>query len=355
MGNSVRYSFARPAALAAILSLITGCAAPATQSTKPRRPWESLLPGRTPPPSDAAAHRSFPGFTAVLSREGDTFASLAEEYLGDPSRGWVIARRNDMASLEPGRLLVIPAGPFDRGGLSSTSYQTVPVLSYHKFSESLADAMTVPRETFEAQMKFLRDGGFRVVTLDDLYDFLDFKADLPEKAVVLTFDDGWRSMYEIAFPILKAYGYPATLFVSTEMITGSRKTLSWDQVREMMKGGIDVQNHTATHHNLGERKAGETLEEFVRDLEGDLLRSAETIRDQTGREVKYLAYPYGTTSSLAIAIARKLGYRGALTVKRGPNPFFSQNFKVNRSMIFGDFDLARFEKNLATTGRRALQ
>lgn len=355
MEKSASYSFARRTAAVAALFLLAGCAAPATQSTQPRREGGSLFPGRTPPPSAAGLHRSFPGFTAVLPREGDTFASLAGEHLGDPSRGWVIARSNGLASPEPGQLLIIPAGPFDRGGLSATGYQTVPVLSYHKFSESRADAMTVTREAFEAQMKFLQEGGFQVVTLDDLYDFLDFKADLPEKAVVLTFDDGWRSMYEIAFPVLKAYDYPATLFVSTEMITGSRKTLSWDQIREMMKGGIDVQNHTVTHRNLEEMTEGETLEEYVRDLERELVQSTETIRDRTGREVRYLAYPYGATGNLVIAMVRKLGYRGALTVKRGASPFFIQNFRVNRSMIYGDFDLARFEKNLATTGRRALQ
>jgi peptidoglycan/xylan/chitin deacetylase (PgdA/CDA1 family) len=308
------------------------------------------LPGTSPP-----TERSFDAFTAVMPREGDTLAGLAERYLGDPGRGWVIARYNGITDLEAGRPLIIPKGPFDLGGLSAERYQTVPVLSYHKFSESHRDAMTVTGKAFEEQMELLQRRGYRVVTLDEIYDFLDFKGDLPEKSVAITFDDGWRSMYDIAYPILRKYGYPATLFVSTDMITGSRKTLSWDLIREMMKEGVDVENHTVNHRNLEKMNEGETLEEYVRDLERELVESARIIRDKTGRQVRYLAYPYGATNSLVVALAGKLGYRGALTVKRGANPFFVNNYRANRSMIFGDFSLSRFEKNLSTTGRRALQ
>jgi peptidoglycan/xylan/chitin deacetylase (PgdA/CDA1 family) len=335
--------------IAALLAA-TGCAV--TPATVPPLP-----PGTAAAPADGESHRSYPGFTAVVPREGDTLESLAERFLGDPGMDWAIARYSGSREVRPGQPLIVPRAPFDRGGLREDRYQTVPVLSYHKFCEapSESDAMTVTRAAFESQMKLLSDRGYRVITLDELYDFLDFKRELPEKSIVITFDDGWRSMYEIAFPILRRYGYRATLFVSTEMITGSRKTLSWELIREMMAGGIAVESHTVAHRNLEELKDGESLEEYVADMERELAQSAKTIREKTGCTVKYLAYPYGATNSMTILLAARLGYRGALTVKRGPNPFFVHNFRVNRSMIFGGYDLSRFEKNLATSSRKALQ
>ena len=87
----------------------------------------------------------------------------------------------------------------------------------------------------------------------------------------------------------------------------------------------------------------------------ELVKSAETIRKKTGRQVTYLAYPYGATSSIVTTLLRRLDFRGALTVKRGSNPFFNDNYRVNRSMIYGEYDLARFEKNLRTHSSKALK
>ena len=135
------------AVLAAVLAA-TGCA---------------VTPGTVPPPSPGTAaapaegelYRSYPGFTAVLPREGDTLESLAERFLGDPGMSWAITRYSGAREVRPGQPLIVPRIPFDRGGLSQDRYQTVPVLSYHKFCEdpSGSDAMTVTRAAFESQMK----------------------------------------------------------------------------------------------------------------------------------------------------------------------------------------------------------
>lgn len=300
--------------------------------------------------------RSYRTFSVVTAREGDTLSSLARDHLGDPARDWVIAEYNGVDIVRPGQALVIPRGPYKRGGLGRGHYQTVPVLSYHKIAENGADPMTVTRAAFEAQMNLLEEKGYRVISLDELYDFLEFKSGVPEKAVVLTFDDGWRSLYDLAFPILKKHGYRATLFATTSMITGSSKTLSWDQVRELSSSGIvDIQSHTVDHSDLTKGLSGGDLESYYDDLERELRSSRQAIVQKTGREPRYLAYPYGATNNLVAAAAAAAGYRGALTVKRGPNPFFMNNFRVKRSMIFGDFDLVRFEKNLGTSRSRALR
>ena len=343
-------------ALAAILLPLafTGCAGtPGLSSpSSPPAPSSAPAPAASRPPQNA---RSLGDYVAVIATDGDTPESLAAAHLGDSARAWAIREFNDIDRVQAGDGLVIPLRPFRPGGLTSENYQTVPVLSYHKFSESASDAMTVTRASFRSQMQYLKENGYHVATLDEFYDFLDFKADLPEKTVVISIDDGWRSLYEIGFPILKEYGFPATLFISTSMITGSSKTLSWDQIREMSDAGIDMQCHTVDHRNLSTLKEGEPFPEYYADLERELLRSTAAIEKQTGRKVRYLAYPYGATNHLVITVLKKIGYRGALTVKRGPTPFFASNYRVRRSMIYGDFDLRRFEKNLSTSASEALE
>jgi peptidoglycan/xylan/chitin deacetylase (PgdA/CDA1 family) len=325
-----------------VLSL-AGCA-----GTLPTGPTQQM----TAPQKAATV---FPTFVAVTVQEGDTLSSLASTYLHDASRDWLIADFNDITTLHPGQKLIIPLRDYERGGLTVKGHQTVPVLSYHKFSDSKPDKMTVTASAFEEQMKFLKDKGYRVITMDQLFDFLDFKVQIPRKSVVITIDDGWRSVHEIAFPVLKKYGYPATLFVYSDLITGSKKTLDWELVREMADNGIDIQCHTKTHRSLTAPTEKESFREYFEAIEKELLDNARVIKAKTNRDVKYLAYPFGDTNHLVTALLRKQGYRGGLTVKRDSNAFFVNNYRVNRSMIYGDYDIKQFEKNLTVFAEEALK
>jgi peptidoglycan/xylan/chitin deacetylase (PgdA/CDA1 family) len=273
-------------------------------------------------------------------------SSLAARYLDDPSLDWRIAEFNGISALKPGDGVIVPLKPLELGGVTSRGYQTVPVLAYHKFSKRVSDRMTVREEAFEGQMAFLKKNGYRVIRLDDLFEFLERKRPLPRKSVVITFDDGWRSMYDIAYPILKRYGYPATLFISTDLIHPTSTTLDWERIREMARNGIDVQCHSKTHRSLGKIEDGETLQAYFESVRAELVESAKVIKRQLGKDVKYLAYPFGDTNSLLIAMLGKLGFQGGLTVVRAGNPFFADEFRVGRSMIYGNFDLKAFEDNL---------
>jgi peptidoglycan/xylan/chitin deacetylase (PgdA/CDA1 family) len=194
----------------------------------------------------------------------------------------------------------------------------------------------------------LKDKGYHVITLDQLFDFLDFKIQIPKKSVVITIDDGWRSTYDIAFPILKKYGYPATLFVYTTLITGSKVTLNWDLISEMASQGIDVQCHTRTHRKLTTLASKESFKEYFEAIEKELLDAAKTIKLRTKREVRYIAYPFGEINHLGVALLQKQGYRGGFTVVRSSNAFYVNNYRMSRSMIFGEYTLPQFEKNLIT-------
>jgi len=327
-----------------------GCATFRGKPPEVEKPKPEVSKVETPP-----MERTSLNFIAVIAREGDTLSFFASKYLNDPSMDWFIAEFNDIETLTPGQTLIIPLKPYQKGGLTSKGYQTVPVLSYHHFSLDRADKLTVTKSTFEEQMKFLKDRGYRVITLDQLFDFLEFKGQIPKKSVVINIDDGWRSTYDITFPILKKYGYPATLFVYTDLIVGSEKTLSWDLIQEMANNGMDIQCHTKTHRRLTTIDQKESFKEYFEAIEKELSACEAMIKKKLNKEVKYLAYPYGDTNPLVIELLKKHGYRGAFTIKRGGNPFFIHNYRLNRSMIYGDFDLNQFEKNLTVFTEESLK
>ena len=342
-----------PALLPFALAALAGCA---TQSAV--APAPVAAPVAAPAARQQGAATTVvqtPEFVAVVVQPGETLETLAATWLRDPSRAWEIAEYNDIAAAAPGQELVVPLRPFRRGGLSAERYQTVPVLAYHQFAEKSTNKMVVSRESFEAQMALLKEKGYQVVSLEQLLAFLDFRGQLPEKAVVITIDDGWRATYDIAFPILRKYGYPATLFVYTQLISGGGKKLSWDQVREMAAQGLDVECHTVSHRNLALPQGKESADQYFTAIAREIAESSRTIEQKLGKRPTVMAYPYGDTNGLAITLLKQQGYRAALTVTREPNPFFASPFRLGRSMVYGDFDLARFEKNLITADRKALR
>ncbi|MBI5557782.1 MAG: polysaccharide deacetylase family protein [Deltaproteobacteria bacterium] len=331
-----------------LVLLFQGCALP------PQPQQQQPL---APPPEQDYTLRSdaLPDIKPVIIKEGDTLQSLAEKYLGSANASWLIARFNGVSQVTPGQEIIIPLEPFVLAGLTPNGYQTVPVLTYHNFSENRHNLMMVTRSGFESQMRYLKENGYTPITLDTLFDFLDFKKEIPEKSVVITIDDGWRGVYEIAYPILKQYGFPATLFVYPDFIGGGKKALDWRMLAELDKGGVDVQCHTKSHRDLNKIKEQESFQQYVSEIEKEIAECAATLNNRLNKNVRYLAYPYGEANNLAVAFLRKNGFRGAFTVKRDSNPFFTDHYMLNRSMIYGDFDLQAFGKNLETYSNEALR
>ena len=303
--------------------------------------------------SVSSAH-VYDDFILVKAESKDTLSSLAEKYLNDRSKGWIIAEFNSTKTVNPGQELIVPLRPFRKGGLRTYGYQTVPILAYHNFSKSSANKMVVSESAFEEQMKFLKENGYSVITLDQLLDFLDFKEQIPEKSVVITIDDGWKSNIDITFPILKKYGFPATLFVYTDFI-GGKKALTWKQIKKLEEDGFDIQCHTKTHRNLTKLKREEPFNEYFRSLQIEISQPKRVIKSKLNKECIYLAYPYGTTNNLVIALLKRHGYRAAFTVNRGGNPLFVDNYRINRSVIYGEYNLAEFKKNLVTLKKTELR
>ncbi len=290
--------------------------------------------------------RVFNDFIIIMTETDDTFVSLSEEYLKDREKGWLISEFNNITNLVPGREVIIPLAPFKLGGLKANGYQTIPVLAYSGFSRKKAAKLTVTAAEFKRQMKFLSENGYRVITLNQFLDFIEFKKQIPDKSVLITFDDGRHSIYDIAFPILKGYGFPATLFVSTDFI-GKKGAMSWSQINVLSENNFDIQCKIKTPLNMAGLKTEKFYKKYFKDLQTEISGSKKIIKKRLNRECRYPAYSHGELNCLVVAVEKKEGYCAAFTAKRGSNPFFVNNYEINRSVIHGGYDLKQFKKNLS--------
>jgi len=289
--------------------------------------------------------RIYGDFLMVEAQAEDNLSTLAAKYLRDPSKDWVIAEFNGISSVTPGQALIIPLNPLNLGGLELNGYQTVPVLRYRRFSKNSGTRTHVSQADFEAQMNYLKTSGYRIITVDQLMRFLDFQDPVPAKAIVITIDSGWRSVRDIALPILKKYGFPATLFIATDLI-GQQGALKWQDIRYLDKNGIDIQCLTKSYRDLANPRKIESFKTYWQNLETELAQSKALIQRNLNKECRYLAYPYGATNKLVIALTRKYGFQAAFTLKNDSNPFFVNNYLIGRSTIYGNDGLNQFKNNL---------
>jgi len=278
---------------------------------------------------------------------GETPEGLAQRFLGDSRRGWVITENNPGTPYEKGQRIIIPLKEERRGGLTADGYQKVPILVYHTFAETCKSSLCLPREVFDKQMAHLKDRGYHVIPLSDLIGFLEFRTALPEKAVVITIDDGYRSVYDIAFPILRKYGFTATLFVYMDFIGIPGSSVTWDQLKEMKENGFEVGSHTVSHCNLTKRHEDETEQAYLERIEKELVLSKRTTDERLHQDTISLAFPYGAYNQEVLDLCEKAGYRLCLSVKRGGNPFFALPLALGRSQLL-ERDIDYFIKNLDT-------
>ena len=223
-----------------------------------------------------------------------------------------------------------------------TVSRDVPVLMWHNLAEESSGDMTISVDTFRAQIEALHEAGFKTVSLQQLYDYVHFGTELPEKPIVLTFDDGYFSNYEYAFPILQEYDMQATIFAigvsvgkDTYKDTDHAMTPHFgaDEAREMVDSGlISVQSHTFDMHQWppfedGNAQVRETLLPFDGEadadyeaaVEADFAESRELLESITGQPVNTLAFPEGAYVTLTQDALRSAGAELTFTTVRAVN------------------------------------
>jgi peptidoglycan/xylan/chitin deacetylase (PgdA/CDA1 family) len=203
----------------------------------------------------------------------------------------------------------------------------------------------VSEASFEAQMRYLKQNGYRVISLAELLQFMEFKQDIPPKAVVITIDDGWHSTLDIALPILKRYRFPATLFVRTQFI-GRRQALSWQELQSMFASDIDIQCSAPAVSKPADLRDKDVFVSYVKNQDRQLSAVQKAFRKYLQRECACVAYPGGETNNLTVALVRKQGFRAGFLLNDEPNPFFVDPYFIGRTRVSGDEDLDRFEQKL---------
>lgn len=277
----------------------------------------------------------------------ETPESLARRFLGDPKKRWIIEDNNEGLRFEKGQLIVIPIKEEARGGLTVNGYQKIPILTYHRFSKKSKSRLSIPGQVFDQQMAYLKENGYRVIPLSDLIAFMQFRTALPKKAVVITIDDGYKSVYDTAFPILKKYGFTATLFVYTDFIGIPGSSVTWEQLKEMKSSGFEVGSHTLSHSNLTKKRENESEGAYIKRIEEELVLSKQIIDKKLHQNTMAIAFPYGAYNRQILDLSEKAGYKLGLSVKRGGNPFFTNPLSLRRSQLLNR-DLNYFIKNLDT-------
>lgn len=280
-------------------------------------------------------------------RSGETPKRLAEMYLGDARLAWMVEDANAKDMFRPGRFVGIPLVIKNRGGITASGYQTVPILCYHRFAPSCNSPLCMPADVFEKQIRYLKMHGYRVISPEDLVAFLDYRKPIPKNAVMISVDDGYRSAYTIAYPILKKYGFTATLFIYIDYVGISSKAITWVQLRELKRAGFTIGSHSVAHSDLTNRLDEEDAGQYLARLKKEIVRSKRIIDRKLNQDTIVFSYPFGRQNKKVVAMAQQAGYKIAVTVDRGSNPFFMDPFLLRREQVLKR-DMRHFTSRLKT-------
>jgi peptidoglycan/xylan/chitin deacetylase (PgdA/CDA1 family) len=286
-------------------------------------------------------------FAVVVAGVGEDLGALAHRYLGDRGKRWRIAEFNDVDEVRPGQTVVIPLKVLNPTGVFPNGYLTVPILCYHRFGPRPSQLAVTPA-AFEAQMDYLARNGYHVIPLSSLLGFLERGEPVPRKSVVLTIDDGYRSTYEVAFPILRKYGFQATVFLYSDFV-GAPDALTWPQMKEMEASGlVNIQPHSKTHANFATRLPGESDAKYRDRMRSEVDTPIRLIQERLAVPSLTFAFPYGDVNETVVDLLKRDGVRLGVTVTPGGNGFYAYPFMLRRSMVFGGDGIDVFRSKLAT-------
>lgn len=194
----------------------------------------------------------------------------------------------------------------------------VPILNYHRFGPRVTDSMTLTTPVFEAQLKWLKDNGYTVIPLKTLVNYLRNQGPPPPpKSVVITADDGHKSVYTEMLPIVCLYQIPVTLFIYPSAISNASYALTWDQLKALQQTGLfDIQSHTLWSPNFKKDRKRLSVDAYQTFVQEQLEKSKAILEKKLGGNVDLLAWPFGIYDGDLEKAAEKAGYVAAFSIDR---------------------------------------
>ncbi|MDP2924112.1 MAG: polysaccharide deacetylase family protein [Candidatus Omnitrophota bacterium] len=220
------------------------------------------------------------------------------------------------------------------------------ILTYHTIDES-GSVISASLVDFKRQMDYLKDNNYIIFSLEEAVFHIKNKIKFPKKAIAITFDDGYKNNYLLAYPILKQYNFKATIFLTTDYI-GNRNAwpyqnkpypnlemLSWEEIIEMSNNGIDFGAHTQSHPFLTKISSEKAQQQII--------NSKKIIEGYINKPVKLFSYPFGDFNSDVMKIVRDNGFIGACSSLFGRVGLKSNIYSLERIDMGYVFDLTSFK------------
>ncbi len=241
-----------------------------------------------------------------------------------------------LACLKPGLIVLLALVLISLLSASQTSAAEHAVISiYHHVADDTPPSTSLSPARFKEHMEYLRDDGYTVLPLDTVITAMRNREQLPDKTIVITFDDGYTSIFTEAFPLLQSMEFPFTVFINTEPINAGRQGyMSWNDIRVMSEAGVLIANHMINHPHMTDNLPGENDATRVERLRQEMLLAEKQIKQETGQSLQMLAYPYGEYDSLLKEMLADEGFVG-IAQHSGAIGFYSDFLALPRFPLAG--------------------
>jgi len=228
----------------------------------------------------------------------------------------------------------------------------IAAFCYHQVEPVARSKFSLDRAKFVEQMEYLKNRGYRSLNSEELLAALDPDGPEVDRAVVITFDDGYKTVYDHAYPVMKSLGLKGIICIYPAFI-GSKLAMTWEQMAELIKEGWSVECHSYTHANLSSKYMNPEAEKAF--LEKEILTSRDKIERQLGNKVRFMVWPYGVYTDRTLKMVKDAGFAGAMTVDGGANYKGLSPYIVKRQVIYASDDMNKFLIRFGMAGLKVSQ